>query len=381
MEGAPDPFFKDPAPFVQHGTANLESKLENQESFLTPVDQFFVRNHDVSLNIPMDDYHLTVEGNAIETPLSLSCEDLRAMPNRTVFSYLECGGNQRAFFGSLLGQVATGTQWKRGAVGMAEWTGIPQVALSSNFTEYAGAVGMAEWTGIPLLEVLQAAGIRDSAVSVQLIGMDQGAPEGGFRRPLPLNKAMDPDTLLVLRMNGSPLPKDHGAPVRALVPGWLGSSSVKWLGRIEVSDTQIWSRNNTTSYVLIGDDYPPEGQANGQVANKQSIKSTLALPWPAALRSGVHRIYGYAYSPDGPIMQVRWSDDGGSIWNDATLLEPRMRYGWTRFELDWNAVPGPHTIITSAVDALGIEQPDTIPHNEKGYLFNMRLPHPIQVMR
>lgn len=357
VEGAPDPFFKDPAPFVQHGTANLESKLENQESFLTPVDQFFVRNNDVSLDIPVDNYHLMVEGDAIETPLSLSCEDLRAMPSRTVFSCLECGGNQRAFFGSLLGQVATGTQWKR------------------------GAVGMAEWTGVPLLEVLQAAGIRDSAVSIQLIGMDQGAPEGGFRRPLPLNKAMDPDTLLVLRMNGSPLPKDHGAPVRALVPGWVGSSSVKWLGRIDVSDTQIWSRNNTTSYVLIGDDYPPEGQTNGQVANKQSIKSTLALPWPAALRSGVHRIYGYAYSPDGPIMQVRWSDDGGSIWNDAKLLEPRMRYGWTRFELDWNAAPGPHTIITSAVDTLGIEQPDTIPHNEKGYLFNMRLPHPIQVVR
>ncbi len=357
VEGAPDPFFKDPAPFVQHGTANLESKLENQESFLTPVDQFFVRNNDVSLDIPVDNYHLMVEGDAIETPLSLSYEDLRAMPSRTVFSCLECGGNQRAFFGSLLGQVATGTQWKR------------------------GAVGMAEWTGVPLLEVLQAAGIRDSAVSIQLIGMDQGAPEGGFRRPLPLNKAMDPDTLLVLRMNGSPLPKDHGAPVRALVPGWVGSSSVKWLGRIDVSDTQIWSRNNTTSYVLIGDDYPPEGQTNGQVANKQSIKSTLALPWPAALRSGVHRIYGYAYSPDGPIMQVRWSDDGGSIWNDAKLLEPRMRYGWTRFELDWNAAPGPHTIITSAVDTLGIEQPDTIPHNEKGYLFNMRLPHPIQVVR
>ncbi len=357
VEGAPDPFFKDPAPFVQHGTANLESKLENQESFLTPVDQFFVRNHDVSLDILVDNYHLTVEGNAIETPLSLSFEDLRAMPNRTVFSYLEFGGNQRAFFGSLLGQIATGTQWKR------------------------GAVGMAEWTGVPLPEVLQAAGIRDSAVSVQLIGMDQGAPEGGFRLPLPLNKAMDPDTLLVLRMNGSPLPKDHGAPVRALVPEWVGSSNAKWLGRIEVSDTQIWSRNNTTSYVLIGDDYPPEGQANGQVANKQSIKSTLALPWPAALRSGVHRIYGYAYSPDGPIMQVRWSDDGGSTWNDATLLEPRMRYGWTRFELDWNAAPGPHTIITSAVDAPGIEQPDTIPHNEKGYRFNMRLPHPIQVVR
>ena len=355
-EDAPEAFFKDPQPFTQHGTANLESKLENQESFLTPVDEFFVRNNDVSLDIPVDDYRLTVEGPAIETPLSLSYEDLRSMPSRTVFAYLECGGNQRAFFGTLLGRVATGTQWR------------------------CGAVGMAEWTGVPLMEVLQAAGIQDSAEAVQLIGMDQGAPEGGFRRPLPIDKAMDPDTLLVLRMNGVPLPKDHGAPVRALVPGWVGSSSVKWLGRIEVSDTQIWSRNNTTSYVLIGEDYPPEGQARGQVANKQSLKSTLALPWPAVLRNGIYRIYGYAYGPDGPIARVRWSDDGGNTWKDARLLEPHMRYGWTRFELDWNATPGQHTIITSAVDSLGTEQPETIPHNEKGYLFNMRLPHPIQVV-
>ncbi|MCY4160211.1 MAG: sulfite oxidase [Bacteroidetes bacterium] len=355
-QGTPDPYFKNSAPFIQHGTANLESKLENQEGFLTPVDQFFVRNNDVSLDIPTDRYRLVVEGNAIARPLSLSYNDLRSMPRRTVFSYLECGGNQRAFFGELLEQIATGTQWAR------------------------GAVGMAEWTGVPLVEVLQAAGVQKSAVAVQLIGMDEGAPEGGFRRPLPMIKAMDPDTLLVLRMNGSLLPKDHGAPVRALVPGWVGSSSVKWLGRIEVSDTQIWSRNNTTSYVLIGKDYPPEGQALGKIANKQSLKSTLALPWPATLGAGFHRIYGYAYGPNGPITRVRWSPDSGSTWQDAKLLEPRMRYGWTRFELDWNATLGNHTITTCAVDSLGTEQPATIPFNEKGYLFNMQLPHPIQVL-
>lgn len=352
-ERTPAPFFKDPTPFVQHDTANLESKLEDQESFLTPIDQFFVRNNDVSLDIHVDDYILTVEGNSIRNPLRLSYEDLLSVPSRTVFSYLECGGNQRTFFGALLGQVATGTQWMR------------------------GAVGMAGWTGVPLLEVLQADGIQKSAESVQLIGMDQGAPEEGFRRPLPLSKAMDPDTLPVLRMNGSLLPKDHVAPVRTLVPGWVGSSSVTWLGQIEVSDTQIWSRNNTTSYVLIGEDYPPEGKARGQVANKQSLKSTLGLPRPARLRNEEHRIYEYAY---GPIIQIRWNDDGGT-WQDANLLEPRMHYGWTRFELKWNATPGQHTIITSAVDSLGTEQPDKIHHNEKGYLFNMRLPHPVQVVR
>ena len=348
-------FYKDPAPFVQHGTSNLETKLEDMESFITPLEQFFVRNNDVSLDLNIQDYRLDVTGDGIERNLSLTYEDLKALPSRTVFSYLECGGNQRAFFGELMGQNARGTQWRR------------------------GAVGMASWTGVPLCEILQMAGIHDTAVAMQLIGLDKNAPEEGFRRPLSVAKAMDPDTLLAYRMNGTILPRDHGFPVRAIVPGWVGSSSIKWLGRIEVSTTEIWSRNNTSSYVLIGDAYPPEGQAAGKVANEQSIKSALALPWPARLRPGRQLLYGYAHSPNGPIQRVRWSIDSGATWQDATLLDPRTRYSWARFEIVWDAPAGESMIITSAIDESGVEQPETIPFNEKGYLFNMRLPHPVTV--
>ena len=348
-------FFKNTTPFVQHGATNLEARPENFGGFLTPVEHFFVRNNASSIAVDSASYRLQVEGDAVATPLALTYEELLEMPSRTVFSYVECGGNQRSFFGSMLGQPTRGTQWGR------------------------GAVGMAVWTGVPLGEVLTRAGVTDAALDVQLVGLDADAPEGGFRRPIPFEKAMDPDTILAYRMNGAALPPDHGYPVRALVPGWVGSTSIKWLGRIEVSSQKVWSRNNTTSYVLIGEDYPPEGEAQGRVATLQSIKSTLALPWPASLASGHRTIRGYAHSPHAPIAAVAWSPDGGQTWNDARVLAPLMKYAWARFEFEWEAAPGAHTLTTRATDQTGNTQPDEIPPNEKGYLFNMPLPHPVTV--
>ena len=353
---APEPpFFKDSAPFIRHGTTNLESRIEEQSGFLTPTEKFFVRNNDRSIDVDVNTYQLTVSGDGVSRPRQLRYADLLAMPSRTVFSYLECGGNQRQFFGTVLGQTARGTQWGR------------------------GAVGMAEWTGVPLREVLGFCGVTDHAQACQLSGLDQGAPEGGFRRPLPIAKAMDPDTILAYRMNGEVLPKDHGYPVRALVPGWVGSSSIKWLGAIEVSSQPIWSRNNTTSYVLIGPDYPPEGEAQGRVITTQSIKSTVALPWPARLSVGVHRIRGYAHSPHAPIRTVEWSVDGGQTWRLGQVLDPVMSHAWARFELEWEAIVGEYTLMTRATDEAGHVQPDRIPFNEKGYLFNMPLPHPVTI--
>ena len=348
-------FFKDVAAFIQHGTTSLEAKVEEQSGFLTPNERFFVRNNDRSLDVDVGTYALSVTGDAITQPLSLSYTDLLSMPSRTVFSYLECGGNQRSFFSTVQRQPAQGTQWGR------------------------GGVGMAEWTGVPLVEVLERAGVTDNAVMLQLIGLDQGAPEGGFRRPLPIAKALDPDTLLAYRMNGAALPRDHGFPLRALVPGWVGSSSIKWLGSIEVASEVLWSRNNTTSYVLIGDEYPAEGEALGQVATTQSIKSILALPWPASLLPGRHLLRGYAYSPHAPIASVEWSTDEGRTWTGARVMGPVLPYSWARFELEWDAAPGLVRLLTRATDAGGHTQPASIPHNAKGYLFNVQLPHPIAV--
>ena len=353
---APDsPWFKDPAPFIRRDGKGLEARLENMDGLITPNRLFFVRNNSVSIDLDASGWRLSIEGDAVAEPMQLTYDDVRSLPSRTLTSYLECAGNHRAMFGLVNGQQAAGTQWM------------------------TGAVGNGEWVGAQLRDVLTLAGIHASAVSVLLVGLDAGSPEQGFRYVLPVEKAMHPDTLLAYALNGGTLPRDHGFPLRALVPGWVGSANIKWLGRIVVSSEQMWTRNNTTSYVLIGDSYPPEGESRGVPVTTQVIKSALALPWPAELQAGRRRIHGYAHSPEGRISRVQWSVDSGHTWADAQLAGGQPDYSWARFEFDWDAGSGDHTIMTRATDDAGNTQPNRIPFNEKGYLFNQPLPHPIRV--
>ena len=349
-------WFKDTTPFVVHDDGkSLEARLENMEGLITPNHLFFVRNNSVSLGMDVANWRLSVEGDAVTTPLELSYDDIRNLPRRTLVSYLECAGNQRAMFDLVKGRAATGTQWK------------------------TGGVGNGEWGGVSLGEVLKLAGITNQAVSVLLIGQDTESPEAGFRRVIPIEKALHPDTLLAYALNGATLRKDHGFPLRALVPGWVGSTSVKWLGRIVVSSERLWTRNTTTSYVLIGDDYPPEGEALGRVVTTQVVKSAKALPWPAELLAGLQRLRGYAHSPAGPARKVEWSLDSGQTWRGATVRGPQVQYSWAGFEFAWDAEPGEYIVMTRATDAAGNTQPPEIPFNDKGYLFNQPLPHPVRV--
>ena len=347
--------FKDPTPFIVHDDRSLETRLEKVQGLITPIQYFFVRNNSVSLDLDAENWRLIIEGDAVEQPIELTYQDIRSLPERVLMCYLECAGNHRAMFDIVQGRASTGTQWK------------------------TGAVSNGEWVGASLRDVLELAGIKDDAVSVLLVGLDTESPEGGFRRALSVEKAMHPDTLLAYSLNGEDLPRDHGYPVRALVPGWAGSSSIKWLGRIVVSSENQWTRNNTTSYVLTGDAYPPEGEADGRVVDVQSIKSALALPWPAELPTGRNQIHGYAHSPHGPIARVQWSSDGGMEWRDADLAAPQVQYSWARFGFAWDAQPGERIIMTRATDSEGNTQPDEIPFNQKGYLFNQPVPHPIRV--
>lgn len=351
------PFVKDPAPFVRHPGGVLESRLEAQHGLITPNRLFFVRNNSGRVtDIDAGTWRLSVRGDAIGAPTDFSYDDIRAMPERSLVCYLECAGNHRSMYELLGGRETSGTQWG------------------------TGAVGNALWTGVALRDVLLAAGITADAHSVLLVGLDSEAPEGGFRRVLPAQKALHPDTLLAYGMNGEELPPDHGYPLRAVVPGWVGASSIKWLGRIDVSADQIWTRNNTTSYVLIGDGHPPDGPAEGQPVTTQVVNSALALGWPAELPAGLHVLRGYAHSPDGPISGVQWSTDGGATWRDAALTTPQPEYSWVQFAFDWEATPGDHTLMTRATDAAGNTQPDAVPFNAKGYLFNQPLPHPVRVV-
>ena len=349
------PFFKDPAPFIQRDDKGLEARLENMQGLITPNRYFFVRNNSASPDLDATNWRLSVEGDAVTEPLELTYDEVRRFPSRTLTAYLECAGNHRAMFDLLKGQKASGTQWM------------------------TGAVGNGEWVGVALGDVLTLAGIEDNAVSVLLVGLDKESPEEGFRYVLPVDKAMHPNTLLAYALNGETLPRDHGFPLRALVPGWIGSANIKWLGRIVVSSEMMWTRNNTTSYVLIGDEYPPKGESTGVPVTTQVIKSALALPWPAELAAGRQRIHGYAHSPAGPISRVEWSADSGRTWTAAELLHHQSELSWARFEFAWDAKPGERTIMTRATDLAGNTQPDSVPFNQKGYLFNQPLPHPIRV--
>lgn len=353
------PWFKDPGPFIQHiddRGYNLESRLEDlSESPITPNELFFVRNNSVSVEVDPESWRLRVEGDGVDRPLELSYSEILQMPTRDVSCIIECGGDHRDMYRHVMNNPVRGDAWK------------------------TGAIGMARWTGVPLSEVLRRAGISPQAREMQLTGLDEESPEGGWQRPLPVKKAMDGETILAHQMNGVPLPPDHGFPLRAIVPGWVGAANIKWLASIHVSRRRIWSRNNTTSYVLIGAAYRPEGQAQGKVIETYSVNSALALPWRARLNPGPQRIRGFAWSPFDFVDEVEWSVDGQ--WRLATLIDPaEHRYGWRRFEFVWNAQPGEHQLTTRARDRQGNRQPDRIPHNLKGYLFNQPLPHPVTVI-
>ena len=344
--------YKDTAPFVDHGRAGLEARPELMEDWITPLERFFVRNNSRSVDVAPDDWSLRIEG-AVDRPRELGLEEVLALPVRNLVSYLECAGNQRVMFDRLQGRPAEGTQWGR------------------------GAVGNAEWRGVSLADVLALAGASEAAAGVLLVGLDVGSPERGFRRFLPMAKALHPDTILAYAMNGEPLARDHGFPLRAIVPGWVGSSQIKWLSRILVSEEPLRTRNNTTSYVMLGDEYEAQGRGR-EVVTAQSIKSILALPWPAEVGRGRRTLHGFAHSPHGAIAQVEWSVDGAASWAAASLARQRD-YSWARFEFEWSATPGEHRIVTRATDVAGNTQPDSVPFNEKGYLFNQPLPHPIIV--
>ncbi|MCK6587731.1 MAG: sulfite oxidase [Polyangiaceae bacterium] len=344
------------ADFIKHGEANAEARLERlwEKGLITPASLFFVRNHGATPVIDAKSWKLIVHGSGLDRPFELTYGELLKLPSKTVTRYLECAGNGRAFFKDLLGKEAQGDPWR------------------------LGAFGVAEWTGVPLSEILGRAGVKKSAVSVMPVGLDGSE----IKRPMPIAKAMEEDTLLAYRMNGEDLPLDHGFPARILVPGWAGAASIKWVGRIQVSDTPLYSKLTTTDYVLIGPDYPPEPPADGPVVTTQTVKSAVALPWGAKLRAGRNIVRGYAWSPNGAIARVDVSLNGGKTWEPAELVGPNLPRAGVRWELSLEARAGEMTITPRATDEAGISQPELSDQrwNKKGYLFGAVVSHPISIV-
>ncbi len=342
---------------------SLEPKVERLTDYLTPTEQFFVCNSGATPRIQSGSYELRLVGDGISNDVSLSYDDLLTMPQHTVRAVMECAGNHRSMFRDVMGVELD----KRPQVTELMWS--------------TGAIGMAEWRGVPLAHVLEMAGLKQSAYHVCPKGSETDSREGIIEIPMPLSKAMDPDTILALEMNGQPLPPDHGHPVRVIVPGWIGAYSVKWVREIEISTEHLWVTRNTEFYVMMGEDWPVEAgsPAKGAPITEQSLKSALALEWPVSLPAGPHTLRGFARSPGRPIASVHWSDDHGATWNDATLSGPNEKWGWALFEFQWTATPGDHAIMTRATDIDGRTQPMSIPFNTGGYLYNAVHPHPIEV--
>lgn len=333
--------------------SNKEMRWEamHGRGYVVPNELFFVRNHTRTPTIDVNNWRLKIEGSGINRSLELTYSDLLAMPAVSFVRYVECAGNGRSFFETAHGKKAQGTQWK------------------------LGAIGVAEWTGVPMRELLERAGVKKTARDV----MPEGLDDLKVRRPMSLDKAMEEDTLLVYAMNGQPLPADHGFPARVLTPGWIGVANVKWLGRIQVSEEPLFSQWNTDTYVLIGPDYKPSAPAKGPILSLQSVKSALELPWNGEISGGRRLLRGRAWSPQGKIERVEYSLDQGKSWQRARLREPNIAKAWVRWDADWDARPGRHLIRVRATDERGNAQPERVAFNEQGYLYNALVDHPIAV--
>ena len=328
---------------ISYGSTVFGTPLELVDGLTVPNELFFIRsNGPVSFDITPADWRLAVTG-LVDSPLDLSLDDLQGLPQRTVTAFLECSGDSRSRFVP----EAEGTPWGN------------------------TAIGNAEWIGTPLAAVLDLASVQDGAVDV----VSQGGDFPEMQRGLPLDKALDPDTLLVWSMNGEPLPAPHGGPVRLLVPGWGGIASTKWLVGLEVIDHPFAGHYNAESYVLID-----EQEHVLEPVTTMPVKSVIAEPLPnATLPAGQHTIAGYAWSGYGGITKVEVSTDGGATWNEAPITLEAGRLSWVRFDYPWTSIAGPALLRSRAYDERGLTQPDTVPWNAKGYLMNAVFEVPVFV--
>jgi sulfane dehydrogenase subunit SoxC len=339
-----------PELFFDYGS-NKEMRWQNmsQRGYVVPNELFFVRNHTRTPRINVSAWRLKVEGTGVRRPFELTYDALQSMPSVSVIRTVECAGNGRSFFENAYGKKAQGTQWK------------------------LGAIGVAEWTGVRLRDVLDRAGLKRTAKDV----MPEGLDDLKVRRPMSVAKAVAEDTILAYAMNGEPLPPDHGSPVRVLVPGWIGVANIKWVGRIEVSDEAIFSPWNTDTYIFMGSNYQPNPPAKGPVLSLQNLKSALELNIGAQFQAGRHRLTGRSWSPFGKITRVEYSLDRGLTWQLARLQEPRILQAWAQWDFDWDAKPGQYVIRVKAADEQGHTQPESVPWNEQGYLYNAVVDHPV----
>ncbi|MEM6655882.1 MAG: molybdopterin-dependent oxidoreductase, partial [Planctomycetota bacterium] len=259
------------------------------------------------------------------------------------------------------------------------------------------AIGNATWTGVPLAVVLRRAGIADGAEHVWFDGLDRVERPGGvipFGASIPLDKAMAehrstaggaaPGALVVHAMNGRPLEPDHGFPVRTVVPGYIGARSVKWLGRITVSDRPHTNHYVATAYKLVQED-TAAAWAAAEPLDTFVLNSVTCVPAARGdVAAGVLTVRGYALAeglPGRTVRRVELSIDEGRSWFAARFDRAARPFCWRLWSADVRATPAMQSIVVRAIDSAGATQPQTVAWNLKGYQFNAWHRTPVTVSR
>jgi sulfite oxidase len=284
----------------------------------------------------------------VNSPVALSLDEIKKLPATTITATLECAGNGRGFFTP----APAGVQWEK------------------------GAVGTARFTGTRMSEILKKAGVRASALNVEMHAADR--PPGtmpAFVRQVPMAKAMHADTIIAWDMNGQPIPLVHGAPLRAIIPGWEGAYSVKWLNALN-----LLAKDSDSFWVATGYRYPNRRVAPGAAVDAKDmvpltgmvVKSLITSPADgASMATGKVPVRGFAWAGENDITRVDVSIDNGATWQPARLTGEQARFTWRRFEFEFAATkPQSYLILSRAADSKGNMQPAVSQWNPSGYLWN-----------
>ncbi|SDK20846.1 sulfite oxidase [Actinopolyspora mzabensis] len=323
-------------------------------SIVTDTGTFFVRNHGPVPEVEPREWRLRVQGE-VEHSLELSLPELRSrFPVREMVATIQCAGNRR-----------DGLMRVRDIPGELPWG--------------AGAVSTATWTGVRLRDVLAAAAPTAHAEHVEFEARDVSriaSPPQRFGGSVPMVKAQGDEVLLAWEMNGEPLPAVHGAPLRVVVPGYIGARSVKWVDRITVSPRPSDNFFHTTAYRLLPAEADPgiPGHEMGFSLGPLAVNSdVLVPPEDEMLRAGPKTIRGYALAGEAHgITRVDVSTDEGRNWTQVTMEKQAAHWAWRHWHLTLDLPPGRIPINARAWDTSATVQPETPIQlwNPKGYMNN-----------
>ena len=335
---------------------NIEAKAHLLDDPITPADKFFIRNNGTAPeNINPDTWTLTIEGESVEATKTYSIADLKSkFETQSYQLVIECGGNGRSEFNP----PAKGNQWT------------------------IGAVACAKWTGVRLRDVLNDVGVKDSAVYIGYYGADvhlsKDPNKAVISRGVPMEKAMEDESLIAWAMNDEDIPLMNGYPLRLVMGGWPGSVSGKWLNRIVVRDrVHDGPKMGGTSYRVPCETVAPGSKVADEdmcIIESMPVKSLITSPKTGAIikEGNDLKVGGHAWAGDLSVSRVEVSIDFGSTWQVCELNSPANRLAWQR----WSASirfpqKGYYEVWAKATDENGNAQPMVVPGwNPKGYLNN-----------